>query len=919
MAAIEQQIPNMLGGVSQQPDPVKLPGQVRAADNVLLDPTFGCMKRPPTQCVTNLATSLPDNARWFPIFRDNTERYMAVIYRDGSNNLQVSVWNADDGTTRTVTIDPQWQDYADGQLPENFETLSIADYTLIANTTARTTVDSVDPDDTVNDALVLIGQVAYNTTYNIDLGGPGATPVTTTRATKVSVSPSAWQHGDESCRFDDAQNFSENADSGPGTGMNFRLTTTGTSFKDSSSDSDYDCRYTTRVTLQNGGTGFRKGDKITVQMGGNPDDFTSGENNTFVIKVEEVEEITTYSSLGTATYTSPVDSSAGGLSLATVTSSLVTSIKAITSFDAEAVGSTIRLWRTNNRKFTVGTRGGLSDTAMDSIVRTASDVSKLPTQCFDGYYLKIVNTEDAEADDYYVKFNSDIREQPGPGVWEECVARGQEEYPNPNSMPFALIRQADGNFTLGPLNEDSALGGWGGRIVGDENTNPTPSFIGSPIYGMFLHRNRLGFLTEESVVMSQPGDFFNFYATSGVAISDADPVDLSASDTKPVVLRKALATPQGVMLFGEQAQFRLHSEENTFGPNTAELKKIAAYDYESLADPQLTNVSIMFSSSIGEYTKVYELATESLKGNAPVFSENTRVVPRYVPVGVQWSTACTNNDLVLFGDNQDVYAFRYFNQGDERQVAGWAKWEYDGNIDFMAANGDDIYVIETIGTETNLGKMTLVDGPNAPIDVGFTQFRPRVDMQIDYSDLTADADITLPNGRVVTPYTLPTGWRGGQTLTLQVPYTDVRTGEYDEVEVTSDTFQVEAGRTFIVGRKYSSTVELPEFYVKTQDRADRISNVMLQHVYLDLFNSGAIEATIKVRGYDDRMVDLPLIEADSYAASSVVVDENYTSDLPIYQRGDQTSITLTSTTPFPTSFTSYSWSGQYNKRGYQRI
>ena len=192
-------------------------------------------------------------------------------------------------------------------------------------------------------------------------------------------------------------------------------------------------------------------------------------------------------------------------------------------------------------------------------------------------------------------------------------------------------------------------------------------------------------------------------------------------------------------------------------------------------------------------------------------------------------------------------------------------------------------------------------------------------MQIDYSKLTAGADITLPNGQVVTPYTLPTGWRDTETLTLQVTYTDVRTGEFDEIVVSDDTFQVESGRTFIVGRKYSSTVELPEFYVKTDNRADRITNVMLQHVYLDLFNSGAIEATVKVRGYDDRMVNLPLIEADSYAASSVVVDENYTSDLPIYQRGDQTSITLTSTTPFPTSFTSYSWSGQYNKRGYQRI
>ena len=193
--------------------------------------------------------------------------------------------------------------------------------------------------------------------------------------------------------------------------------------------------------------------------------------------------------------------------------------------------------------------------------------------------------------------------------------------------------------------------------------------------------------------MSQPGDFFNFYATSGVAISDADPVDLSASDTKPVVLGKALATPQGVMLFGEQAQFRLFSEESTFGPNTAELKKIAAYDYKSEADPQLTNVSIMFNSSVGEYTKVYELSTESL-GQTPVFSENTRTVPRYVPSDIAWSNACTNNDLVLYGDGEDVYVFRYFNQGNERQVAGWATWVFDGSVNFMASNGDDIYVVE---------------------------------------------------------------------------------------------------------------------------------------------------------------------------------------------------------------------------------
>ena len=82
MASVSQSIPTLLGGVSQQPDPIKLPGQVREADNVLLDPTFGCVKRPPTYLVTEMATDIPKDAKWFPIFRDQDERYVAVTYRE---------------------------------------------------------------------------------------------------------------------------------------------------------------------------------------------------------------------------------------------------------------------------------------------------------------------------------------------------------------------------------------------------------------------------------------------------------------------------------------------------------------------------------------------------------------------------------------------------------------------------------------------------------------------------------------------------------------------------------------------------------------------------------------------------------------------------------------------------------------------
>ena len=105
MAAVSQKIPNLLGGVSQQPDPVKLPGQVRAADNVYLDPTFGCRKRPGSKYINTLATSanpVPADARWFPIFRDNQERYAVAMFSNPA--LTLRVWDLNDGTERTVTI-----------------------------------------------------------------------------------------------------------------------------------------------------------------------------------------------------------------------------------------------------------------------------------------------------------------------------------------------------------------------------------------------------------------------------------------------------------------------------------------------------------------------------------------------------------------------------------------------------------------------------------------------------------------------------------------------------------------------------------------------------------------------------------------------------------------------------------------------
>ena len=46
MASVTQTIPNFQGGISQQPDQMKFPGQVKNIVNAIPDITYGLYKRP---------------------------------------------------------------------------------------------------------------------------------------------------------------------------------------------------------------------------------------------------------------------------------------------------------------------------------------------------------------------------------------------------------------------------------------------------------------------------------------------------------------------------------------------------------------------------------------------------------------------------------------------------------------------------------------------------------------------------------------------------------------------------------------------------------------------------------------------------------------------------------------------------------
>ena len=122
------------------------------------------------------------------------------------------------------------------------------------------------------------------------------------------------------------------------------------------------------------------------------------------------------------------------------------------------------------------------------------------------------------------------------GIWEETVDPTVSPGMNATTLPHELYNSAANTFVFRQPKTSGGDLAWKGRVVGDATTNSDPSFVGKTIQQAFYHNNRLGFLTQDNVSMSKSDDFFNFYFTSALTSTDADPIDINCSSIRPAVL-----------------------------------------------------------------------------------------------------------------------------------------------------------------------------------------------------------------------------------------------------------------------------------------------------------------------------------------------------------------------------------------------
>ena len=178
-------VPNLIQGVSLQPDSQKDPSQGEIQINGVSSIAEGLRKRDSTRTVAKVSSTTLGDAFVHTILRDQQEEYLAVISKDA-----IKVFDLE-GNEKTVTADTGAYDYLSTvtAAKQDIRAVTIADFTWVTNTKTATAMDTATapeaPRPAAHECLVWIKQAVYGNTYKVNVNGTEAVAETAVAAVVV--------------------------------------------------------------------------------------------------------------------------------------------------------------------------------------------------------------------------------------------------------------------------------------------------------------------------------------------------------------------------------------------------------------------------------------------------------------------------------------------------------------------------------------------------------------------------------------------------------------------------------------------------------------------------------------------------------------------------------------------------------------
>lgn len=568
-------------------------------------------------------------------------------------------------------------------------------------------------------------------------------------------------------------------------------------------------------------------------------------------------------------------------------------------------------WAAHNYVYVPFTSGqaydGYGGDAMVFIHDEVQKFTDLPQQAPNGFKVKVKGDPNGGQDgSYYVQYNETSK------VWEECPGFGVLTTINANTMPHALVRTGDGVFTFQTL-------AWDERKVGDDDSNPLPSFIDNTLSSIFFYRNRLGVSSKENIILSESGSYYNMWMTTATDLLDTDCIDVPVTSTKVNLINYVTIYMEDLYAFSADTQFIMRTSTAALSPKTASITEITQFNSSPDCQPKVTGKNMYFSTERGTYASIreyYTLQDVSAMKDAQDISSH---VPNYIPSGVYEIIPSTAENVLLFltkGDRSSIYIYKYLFSDTSRVQASWSKWTFSGTIYGCGFIANKLYLLIHRGNSMNL---EMIDFATNITDFTDELYRMFFDAKKTISNGVFDTvkEVTNWNIRSAYGYQDDTAWPNQQV--------DVITSDgvyHPATPVVNGVITLDgnyADDTIFVGTPYEFLVEFSTFYIKQNNNGSVVARTdgrtQLKYINLQYDHSGFFEVCVQQHSgneYNYRMTSRTL--GTKSAALGDVQDDTGVFRFPVHAKNDDVDIYVRSEYPLPVSLVGLSWECMYTTK-----
>jgi hypothetical protein len=565
--------------------------------------------------------------------------------------------------------------------------------------------------------------------------------------------------------------------------------------------------------------------------------------------------------------------------------------------DAEHYGPTLSFGITAGDTLTVTDEFG--GRGMTVYTDTVQEFEWLPPHEEEGRLVKLQGNLDDGTASYWVEYKE--------GIWTETVGYDAQKELDASTMPHILVKTAPNTFEF-------RQNTWEKRKVGDEDSNPDPSFIGYTINGMFLFKGRLGILSEENLIMSASALFEDMYRTTVVQLLSSDPIDVASATGRVSTLYHGVSFSDELLLFSDKQQFRL-SSGNVLTPETVGLTNSTSYPCSLYVPPVAVGSSAYFVANGATNTLAREVFIDAQRET--VNGEDIAVqIPSYIPKNIRTVAASPTADvfLSLSADTpNELYVYKWYATGNKNLQAAWCKWVFDPNMSIVGMGFLDnhLYLVYKVGSDVRIDKINVA--PMIDVDL-------LLDTQLVHTEFTSFTyDGVTDKTTIVLPFDHPSDFEFYKTdAEAFEPYSDGG----GVIKVDNSTYTIAGdvtGDQITAGLNYEFLYEFSKQYLREEnsDGESAIQDGRLQLRYMSVIymDSSYFEAHVTpTNGTTSSTVFNGRTLADPDNVTDLIPRDTGEFRFPVFAQNEEVVIELKNDQPYRCAFGSVEWSAMYRAK-----